>query len=59
MKPECKHEFAHIETKKWSDSSGGYQIQWVRVERFFCTKCLHQEDKKREEWSRDTPEWYK
>lgn len=57
--PECKHQYEHLETSRWHDSSGGYQIQWVLIQRFFCTRCLDIREVRREEWSREKPDWYK
>lgn len=57
-KPPCAHKFVHLETKKWTDASGTYQIGWLRMDRFFCEKCLEQRQEKKEEWSRNKPEWY-
>ncbi len=57
--PQCDHQFVHLETVKHEDFRGTYSTRFVRIDRFFCEKCLHVEEKKREEHSRDTPEWYK
>ena len=57
--PDCEHQYAHIETKKWCDSSGGYNLHWCRTERFFCTRCLDIREVKQDEWSREAPDWYR
>lgn len=43
IKPICEHKFVHLETTKTRAVDGGYcgiDIDWRRVDRFFCEKCL-------------------
>jgi hypothetical protein len=57
---ECEHRYEHLDTSRWHDSGGAvYQIQWVRTDRFFCTRCLDIREVRKEEWSREKPDWYK
>lgn len=58
MTDTCEHQYQHLETSKWT-SDGTYLIKWVKVDRFFCTHCLHISEVRREEWSREQPEWYR
>lgn len=53
----CAHEFQHIETIKRTES-GGYNIRFVKIDRFYCRHCLATQETKKEEWSREAPEWY-
>lgn len=59
MSDTCEHQYEHLGTTKWNESGGGYNLKWVRIERFFCIKCLERKDVRQEDWSRDTPEWYR
>ncbi|QDV86948.1 beta-glucosidase [Planctomycetes bacterium TBK1r] len=56
--PPCEHRFVHLDTKKKDCYGGGYQTHFVRVDRFFCEKCLEEKVIKKDEYSRDTPEWF-
>lgn len=55
----CDHKFIFLRTAKWIESTGGYNTQFVRVDTFFCEKCLKQEEKRQEDYKRDTPSWYR
>jgi hypothetical protein len=55
----CEHKFVYLDTSKWEDYSGSYNTKFVRVDRFFCERCLKEQENKREEYSRETPDWYK
>lgn len=37
---------------------GGYNIHYVRVDLFFCERCLEQAERRREEYAREKPEWW-
>ncbi len=54
----CQHKYVLMDTSKWTRSES-YNILFVRVDRFFCEKCLDEQAKERREYSRDTPEWYR
>lgn len=54
---ECDHKWVHLETIK-RIGSGSYQSEYIKTDRFFCEKCLEQKDIRKEEWSRDKPDWY-
>jgi hypothetical protein len=56
-KHSCRWVF--LRTAKWVDDSGGYQSRFLRVDTFYCDGCLEQKEVKREEYSRDTPDWYR
>jgi hypothetical protein len=55
----CDHKFVHLDTIKKHDTSG-YNTQFIRIDRFFCEKCLEQKEVRKSEYaySRETPEWY-
>jgi len=54
---ECKHKWVHLETIKRVESHG-YQSEYIKIDRFFCEKCLEQKETRKSEYSRETPEWY-
>jgi hypothetical protein len=56
---QCDHKYVHLETSRWHDSGGGYQTRWVRIDRFFCERCLKTRELRRDEYSREQPEWYR
>lgn len=56
---ECNHKYIHFDTSKRSEHDGSpYQLHWIRVDKFFCEKCLDTKDVKKEGWDRDKPDWY-
>ena len=54
---ECEHKFVHLETirKDYYDSGCTH---FLRIDRFYCEKCLEEKEVKKESWCRNTPEWY-
>lgn len=54
---QCQWVF--LRTAKWTSNDGGYNTRFTRVDTFFCCRCLEQKEKKREDWCRDTPDWYR
>ena len=54
-----EHKFVHLRTAKWIGNDGGYSTQFIRVDTFFCERCLDQKEVRKETYSRDTPEWYR
>jgi hypothetical protein len=54
----CEHKWTFIETKTKTKSDGGYNVQWIRVDRFFCEKCLEPRDVIQQDWSREAPHWW-
>ena len=55
----CVHVFHHQETRRWTDYSGNYNTGFYRVDRYYCEKCLHVEEKTQTAHTRDTPDWYR
>lgn len=57
MCSENNHKLVHLDTKKYSDYSGFYST-WTRIDRFYCEKCGELIIRKREEFDRESPDWY-
>ncbi len=57
MDNSCDHKFVHIETIK-KTGRGGYQIEYIKIDRYFCEKCLEQKEIQKREWSDQTPLWW-
>ena len=38
---------------------GNYNTHYVRVDEFFCEKCLGREEKRFDEYKREAPHWFK
>lgn len=55
----CTHKFVFLRTAKWTDDAGGYNTRFIRVDTFFCEKCLEQKEVRKEDFARDTPDWYR
>lgn len=55
---ECDHVWEHLETIKYTEA-GGYNIQYVRIDTFYCKKCLEYKNIKKDEYARESPEWYR
>ena len=55
---ECSHKFVHLDTARWTRYSD-YNTKFVRVDKFFCERCLETKELRKEEYSRDTPDWYR
>jgi hypothetical protein len=58
-KPICEHKYVHYDCKK----TNKYLVtigmtEWTRIDYFFCEKCLDEKEKRKQETSRDKPEWY-
>lgn len=58
MVPECQHVYSHLETIKKTNSDGGYNIEYKRIDRFFCQKCLKERETVKSTYSRDKPDWF-
>lgn len=61
--PPCSHKYVHLETikQKGERASIGlnYGKQWIRIDRFFCEKCLNiKEIKKTAENWENRPDWW-
>jgi hypothetical protein len=55
--PDCDHKFVHLKTYKRNEYCN-YNTRYIRIDTFFCEKCLKYEQVKQEDFCRDMPEWY-
>ena len=55
---QCEHKFVLLGTVKYADNSG-YNTHFVRVDTFFCERCLAERELRKDSYDRDTPEWYR
>jgi hypothetical protein len=53
----CEHKFVHLETIK-KDKYDRDCVSYLRIDRFYCEKCLEQKEIRKEELRRERPEWY-
>ena len=53
----CQHKWVHKETKRKS-SYEGWDSKYTKIDIYYCEKCLEEKIVKKEEFSRDCPEWY-
>jgi hypothetical protein len=59
-KPEehCDHKWVHLETHKETKTYNSYSCVYIKIDRFFCEKCLETKEIKREERLLEKPSWY-
>ncbi|WP_291567124.1 MULTISPECIES: hypothetical protein [unclassified Clostridium] len=57
MCSENNHKLVYLDAKKYSESTG-FNSKWTRIDRFYCEKCGELIIKKKEEYSRESPDWY-
>jgi hypothetical protein len=55
----CQHRYVVLRSARWTDDSGSYNTHFIRLDTFFCEHCLDQKEVRKEEYSRDTPDWYR
>ena len=58
MAEPCEHKWVWRNASKRNDRGGGYNTHFIRVDYYFCEKCLEQKEVKLDDWSRDTPLWF-
>jgi hypothetical protein len=56
---KCDHNMQFLRTAKWENLGQGYNIEYNRVDTFYCTKCLYHERVVYQESRRQEPDWYK
>jgi hypothetical protein len=61
---QCGHDYKLIETRYSKERNGPGDVTYMRIDRFFCYKCLHQNEiiKKENVQSENSyhiPDWYK
>jgi hypothetical protein len=54
----CVHEFAHLDTS-FRTHPGGYNTEYIRIDYFFCRKCLEQKEHQRREYAKEPPDWFR
>ena len=54
----CEHNFVFSRSSKY-DEYRNYNTKFVRIDYYYCTKCLTYECVKQEDYCRDTPDWYR
>lgn len=59
---ECEHKWVHLETVKeksrYVPNTSGSYTPWLRIDRFFCEKCLETTEKRRSEYCKIQPDWF-
>ncbi len=56
--PICKHRYVLLRSARWTEDSG-YNTRFRRLDVFYCESCLEQKEIPRDEYSRETPNWYR
>ena len=54
----CGHKWVHTDTRKPKLEASGNQYHYIRIDQFFCEKCLKTETVRRSEYAYDTPDWF-
>lgn len=54
----CKHEWRFLRTARFTES-GSYQSNYIRIDVFFCSRCLKLEQVKQEQYARETPDFFR
>lgn len=55
---KCEHSYVHLETIRYTEA-GGYSTKYVRVDRYYCQRCLDTKEFRRSDYEREIPEWYR
>ena len=55
----CEHDFRHIGTSYICKYREFGNTTYTRVDRFYCSKCLENKEVVKEEYSRETPDWFR
>ena len=54
------HKYVFLQTRKWSNYDGNRNTHYIRVDEFFCEKCLEYEEKRFDEYKREVaPDWFR
>jgi hypothetical protein len=53
----CDHSFVFLDTSK-TTSYGGYNTNYKRIDRFFCSRCLKERSIIKEDCVREAPDWW-
>jgi hypothetical protein len=52
------HEFAVVETVRSTQQEPGGLINWIRIDRYYCKRCLEQQEQRLVEQGESRPEWW-
>jgi len=58
MGDKCSHDYMHVETF-YTDRYDGGPIAYIRIDRFYCRKCLEDQEIRKAESVYKKPEWYR
>ena len=59
MEQQCEHEYKILDIN-YTRREGGYRAHYFkRTTTYYCTKCLNEEIKIKEEHSQEWPDWWK
>jgi len=53
----CEHKWVLLEVIR-KTGWGSYNTEYIRIDRFYCEKCLEQKNVEKRGYSREVPEWY-
>jgi len=56
---QCEHNYQLMISRYEEDGYTGFTTTYKRINTYYCTKCLDEKTKIKEESSRYAPEWYK
>ncbi|MED3717340.1 hypothetical protein P4518_08090 [Geobacillus thermodenitrificans] len=55
----CLHQYDHLETKKQVlEGADGSDPMWMRVDLFYCQRCLWIKERVLKSHSKEQPTWY-
>lgn len=54
----CDHKFVFLRSAKRTGNAGHYNTHFIRVDAFFCERCLECKEIRKEDFARETPDWY-
>lgn len=54
---DCKHEYNHLRTDEYYQSTGRYSWKYVSVNTYFCIRCLDEKEVKKEHSCGDHELW--
>lgn len=59
MGDDCEHKFVHLDTMFNYVYNPGGMTSYSRVDRYFCEKCLKQEEVHKEDYASKAPSWWR
>lgn len=58
LEGKCNHEFGYMRSVQKVFDTGGFEKKFVRIDFFFCKKCLEEKMKEKSEYAIDPPIWF-